>query len=322
VSYSPLPGIPPDLDLARFFDQDSKAGKMRKACYDLLLRHYRRDELPTNGRFVFYELEQEGALPKHDDSINPKTGERRVRKPSQDMADALMDLRKAGLIPWDWLTDETRDVSVWRYAGTAADYLRDSVDMVRLDLWDGEQPPLIISESRAVKGALEELAAQYLVPITATGGQCGGFTVTDIVPLLHDHRHVLYIGDYEQRGPADQIEGNTRRYIEQHAERFFDDRSWRKIALTDEQVNEDTETGERLRRLAIEKLDRRYKPARPYQAIECEALGQGAIVSLVRVNLDEELRWRGLEPLEAVQVREVAERQEMARRLAGMARRR
>jgi hypothetical protein len=273
VRYSPLPDIPPDLDLGRFFDQDTKAGTMRKACYDLLLRHYKGDELPTNGRFVFYELEQEGALPKHDDSINPKTGERRVRKPQQDMTDALMDLRQAGLLPWNWLTDETRDVSVWSYAGTAVDYLRDSVDLVRLDLWDGEEPPLTICESRAVKGALEDLAAQYLVPITATGGQCGGFTVTDIVLLLRYDRHVLYIGDYELRGPADQIEQNTRRYIEQHAERFFDDRSWRKIALTDAQVNEDSETGERLRRLAMEKLDRRYRPARQYQAIECEALG-------------------------------------------------
>jgi hypothetical protein len=59
VSYSPLPDIPPALDLAHFFDQDTKAEKMRKACYDLLLRHYRNEllrhdgtELPTNGRFV------------------------------------------------------------------------------------------------------------------------------------------------------------------------------------------------------------------------------------------------------------------------------
>jgi hypothetical protein len=81
-------------------------------------------------------------------------------------------------------------------------------------------------------------------------------------------------------------------------------------------VNEDSETAERLRSLKIEKLDRRYRPARPYQAIECEALGQGAIVSLVRADLDEELRLRGLGPLEAVQVREEAERREMARRLA------
>jgi hypothetical protein len=36
----PSPDIPPALDLAHFFDQDTKAEKMRKACYDLLLRHY------------------------------------------------------------------------------------------------------------------------------------------------------------------------------------------------------------------------------------------------------------------------------------------
>jgi hypothetical protein len=57
------------------------------------------------------------------------------------------------------------------------------------------------------------------------------------VPLLRGDRRVLYIGDYELRGPADQIEQNTRRYIEEHTRRTFAEGEWTKIALTEKQVH-------------------------------------------------------------------------------------
>ena len=98
----------------------------------------------------------------------------------------------------------------------------DAARYARIDAWAGAPPPLLICESRAVKGVLTTLAYEYLVPIVATGGQCGGFLVTDVAPLLEgNERRVLYIGDHELRGPADQIEANTRRYLEEHAEPRF-----------------------------------------------------------------------------------------------------
>jgi hypothetical protein len=154
----------------------------------------------------------------------------------------------------------------------------------------------------------------YLVPFTATNGQCGGFTVTDIVPLLTGNdRKVLYVGDHELRGPADQIEANTRRYIEKHADRTFDDKTWIKIALTEKQVK----ARPRLKRLTITKLDKRYKPPLAYQAIECEALGQGVLVQLIRKHLDRMLP----EPIEDVLERERAQRIKIAAALARIRRR-
>ena len=95
-----------------------------------------------------------------------------------------MHLRECGLVPWDWIEDETRSLSEWRYADTVLDYLLDTISSARMGLWQGEEPPLVICESRATMGVLRGLAYEYLVPITATNGQCGGFIVTDIVPLL------------------------------------------------------------------------------------------------------------------------------------------
>jgi hypothetical protein len=67
--------------------------------------------------------------------------------------------------------------------------------------------------------------------------------------------------------------------------------------------------------LAIVKEDRRYKPPRPYRAIECEAVGQAVLERILRKVLDGLLP----EPLERVQVREERQRKQMATLLQRMA---
>jgi hypothetical protein len=151
---------------------------------------------------------------------------------------------------------------------------------------------------------LERIAARYLAPITATGGQCAGHIVTEIVPPLRgNERKVLYLGDCEERGPGDQIEANTRRYIEEHANRVFTPATWIKVALTTGQVARSS----RLRKLAIDKLDNRYRPPRPYRAVECEAVGQAVLERMLQGRLDELLP----EPLARVQERETRQRRQL-----------
>jgi hypothetical protein len=282
-------------------DPESKAGRLQRACLELLREPHRKGDIPTNGRFLFYELEQRGVIPKKYDGINPNTGNKFARTPLQDVSVATMRLRESGLVPWSWIQDESRTLTVWRYADTVIDYSIDTVPEARIDLWAGELPPLIIFESRAAEGVFNDHAYEYLTPTTATGGQCGGHIVNEIVPLLKGNKRcVLYVGDYELRGPADQIEANTRRYIEEHTGRTFGPGEWTKIALTEKQVN----ASKRLQRLTIDKLDQRYKPAKHYEAIECEALGQGVLVRLIRKHLDSLLP----EPLDVVREREAAQR--------------
>ena len=49
---------------ANFFDPGTMIGRLRRACYEKLREHQRDGALPTNGRFIFYELEQNGVVPK------------------------------------------------------------------------------------------------------------------------------------------------------------------------------------------------------------------------------------------------------------------
>jgi hypothetical protein len=289
---------------------ESKRGRLQQACLDLIRQHESDGAIPTNGRFVFYELEQLGKIPKH---YLDEHGRERARTPAQDVSDALMVLRRIGLVPWEWITDETRELTEWEYALSVYQYVVNQQDYARIDCWAGEPPPLIICESRATKGVLERITGHYLCPITATNGQGGGFIVTDIVPKLEgNERQVLYIGDCEVGGPADQIEDNTRRRIEEHSGRAFAPDTWSRVALTREQVNRNP----RLRNLVIDKIDRRYKPPRPYQAIECEAVGQVALERMLRARLDALLP----EPLADVLVREEQQRTKIRRALARIAR--
>ena len=290
---------------------DSKKGKLQRACLALLQKHEREGTVPTNVTFLFYELEQRGVVPKH---YLDATGSKRARTPRQDSSDATMRLREHGLVPWWWLVDESRKLTTWRYAASAYDYVAESVERVRIDCWRGEPPPLVLCESRATAGVLDGIASDYLTPISGTGGQCGGHLVNKAVPLLvGNERKVLYLGDCEERGPGDQIEANTRHYIEEHAGRTFTAKTWIKVALTPEQVVRNS----RLRALTIDKVDNRYRPPRPYRAVECEALGQAVLERMLRRVLDRLIP----EPLDRVQVREQRQRAEVRTALAKLRKR-
>lgn len=269
----------------------SAKGQLQRAVLALLFEHQERGELPTNGRFVFYELEQAGVVSK------ARTG---ARRSDQNTSDALMFLRELGLVPWSWIVDETREIHDWLHAPTVWEFAVDSVKQARINPWQG-LPPLVICESRSLGGVLRPVVAEYVCPLAPTNGQCGGFLHTEVAPMLRDNdRLVLYLGDHDLSG--DQIEDNTRRVLEREAEREID---WQRIAITAGQIYERGLT-------PILKADCRYRPPREHEAWETEALGQTTVTALVREALNELLP----EPLDRVLERELAQRKAVAAFLA------
>jgi hypothetical protein len=275
--------------------EKSKAGRLRRALLRILDGH----PVPTSVRFLFYELEQAGEIPK---AYRYANGSKRARQPSQDVSDALTNLREAGLVPWEWIVDEGRTLVEWGYAASIAEHVRVLANQARLDAWAGAPPPLLITESRSLAGVLRETVAEYLCPIVATAGQSSGsLLAVEIAPLLREDpaRQVIYLGDYDFQG--DDIEAATRRRLEKHVGQQLD---WGRLALTAQQVQQFGLT-------PIEKTDHRFRPPRRYEAVETEALRQDVIVSLLSEKLDSLLP----RPLDDVRVREQAQRQQLARYL-------
>jgi hypothetical protein len=136
---------------------------------------------------LFYELVQAGVIPKSAPG---------ARRADQNTIEALTHLREAGLVPWDWIIDETRELTQWRTASSVAEYVADAARHASIDRWDGLPAPLIICESRSLAGALRDTASSYACPIASTNGQVRGFLVTKVAPSLRHRQRVLYLGEF------------------------------------------------------------------------------------------------------------------------------
>jgi hypothetical protein len=123
-------------------------------------------------------------------------------------------LRENRIVPWRWITDETRTLTDWDHAPTVLDYMLDAVGYARINPWGVELPPLILCESAATAAVLRyAVAADYVAPISGVRGQAAGFLRNEIAPrLAGNDRPVLYLGDLDRSG-AD-IEANAQRVLE------------------------------------------------------------------------------------------------------------
>jgi hypothetical protein len=264
----------------------SKIGALRDLLFNLLQEHARDGTIPTNNRFLFYELVQRGQLSKE------KTG---VRRADQNLHDALIDIREDGRIPWDWIIDETRSLEDYTGYNSIKDGVLARLPYIGIDPWRS-RPPMIVTESRSLAGVLRHIVVEYRARIASTNGQCGGFLRTNIAPKLIAGDRVIYLGDLDLAG--DHIEANTRRVLERE---IGGELVWERLALTQEQVREYDLP-------VIIKRDRRYKDNRPHRAVETEAISQRVLIDILRARLDHLLP----EPLTRVQEREARQRRQLA----------
>jgi len=137
--------------------------------------------------------------------------------------------------------------------------------------------------------------------IAPVGGHCTGFLRTIAAKLSPGDTVAMSV----TATCVALIEANTRKVLEQL---IGSELNWTRVALTDEQI-----ARYHLEEFRIMKPDRRYKPTRYEPAIECEALQQHIIVTIVREWLESLLP----EPLERVHEREVRQRKRLHASLVG-----
>jgi hypothetical protein len=265
--------------LRGFLSPTRGIGVHRRHGLVLLLEHQRDGQLPTSGRFLFYEGVQRGWISKAAPEIKP--GKKMARRAGQDFSDGLRDLRKEGLVGWPALADETRvleqpftHATVLAHLLALLDDMHEGTRLV-LDPWTGRRAPMVLCESRSLMGVLRQVLRDYRVRFGATNGQAGGFLHVNVAPALEAGDQVLYLGDLDLAGER-HIEANTRRVLERQVGRL----AWERLALTRDQVRD--------KHLSpIVKTDGRFKGTRGvHEAFECEALSQATIVQLVRERLD------------------------------------
>jgi len=164
----------------------------------LLEEHRREGTIPTSHRFLFYELVARSIIAKHAD------GKSRADALSNRILTALRD---EGIIPWEWIADETRSLNDYSEPDKIGPAWLSNLRLMRLNPWKPRRPPFILTESRSLAVVLDNLAYEYRTLVAATNGQCGGFLHTDVAPKLRPRQRVLYLGDYNLAG--NDIEYNT-----------------------------------------------------------------------------------------------------------------
>ena len=114
----------------------------------------------------------------------------------------LLIAREQGIIPWEWIVDETRElerVSTW---DDPEQYARAVARSYRRDFWN-QQPHRVQvwSEKGTVRGVLAPVLDQYAVGFLPVGGFSSGTKAHDIAED-DDGRDliVLYAGDFDPSG--------------------------------------------------------------------------------------------------------------------------
>ncbi len=145
---------------------------------------------PITGRGVGYKLFTQGLIPSME-----RNEMRRVYR-------LLLKAREQGIIPWDWIVDETRAferVPTW---ADPDEYARVTVRDYRRDFWD-QQPVRceVWSEKGTVRGVLQPVLDEYPVGFRVMHGFSGATTVYDVAQD-DDGREliVIYVGDLDPSG--------------------------------------------------------------------------------------------------------------------------
>ncbi|MFI4977365.1 MAG: hypothetical protein ACHQC8_01610 [Solirubrobacterales bacterium] len=244
---------------------DSKAYRCQQALLNRINEHRNDGSIPTSNHFLYYEITGRGILPKG-------------KRTEAELTRQCMNLRLMGLIDWDEITDDTRKVESFEGYDTFTEGVQNALRWIKLNPWVGspwgDEPPLVLTESRSLSGVLEPPTAKYRAIISSVNGQCGGHLHTKLASVLEVPRPVLFLGDLDWHGGS--IEDNARGVLED----IVGPLDWKRIAITKKQTKnikpirkngEDTYETEMLGQTTLVKLlERELKKLLPQPLAEIE----------------------------------------------------
>jgi len=177
-----------------YFESGPKKGRGRtQRSLDLIKAMYEiaDDSQPITGRGVGYKLFSLNLIPSMDRNVMVGTVYR-----------LLKEAREEGIIPWEWIVDESRDLEQVATWDNPADYMRSVARSYRRDFWQ-QQPERIEvwSEKGTIRGVLQPVLDEYGVGFRVMHG-FGSATVINDISQTDDDRPltILYVGDFDPSG--------------------------------------------------------------------------------------------------------------------------
>jgi hypothetical protein len=179
---------------------------------------------PITGRGIGYKLFTQKLIPSMS------------RQSMRVVYRLLLHAREEGVIPWEWIVDETRcaeRVATWDNPEAYSKYVAQSY---RRDFWNHQPRRVEVwSEKGTVRGVLAPVLDEYQVTFRALHGFNSATQVWDIAQDDDGRELVaLYVGDYDPSGMC-MSEVDLPRRLEEYDGNHVE---VRRIALTKEQLRD------------------------------------------------------------------------------------
>ena len=246
---------------------------------------------PQSVRHVFYRLtDPRLAVPVEKTEHGYKQVQQR-----------LTSMRKAGGIPYGWISDATRrGYHVPTFAG-AADFLRAVAGQYRAQVWpDTPYHVEVWTESRSIAGVVQDVCREAAVSLYPAGGFSSlslVYEAAEHIRRIADGREVivLYAGDFDPAGLL--IDRDICNKYEAHGVAL----TFRRLAVNAEQIARyDLPTKPR------KATDRRRPDIR--ETVECEALPAAELRRILRQTIEE---YMPAHTLNAIRAAEESEREQL-----------
>ncbi len=147
---------------------------------------------PISVRGVCYKLFVDGYI----DSMATKNCARVSR--------TLTDARENGIIPWEWIVDESRQMECTPHWSNLEEYARVIERSYRRDFWaDQQYKVILISEKGTIAGVIRPVLEEYGVPFMVAHGFTSSTKAHELADqVIADPREhkFLYIGDHDPSG--------------------------------------------------------------------------------------------------------------------------
>lgn len=156
-----------------------------------VLRTFDQQGTPMTVRGLFYALEMLGLVPKSE------AGYRQV-------CYQVLQMRRRGVIPFDFISDGTRYVLKPRtYSGLGA-YLQRGQEAYRRALWDNQRDYVEVwCEKDAIAGILHQITEPWDVALYVARGypsETFCYTAADCLKAQDKPAHIYYFGDMDPSG--------------------------------------------------------------------------------------------------------------------------
>jgi hypothetical protein len=212
--------------MSEHFGTGTKKGRgMAQQSLDLIdaMNAIAKAAQPITGRGVGYKL-----FIAHLIASMEKAQMRRVYR-------LLKEAREQGIIPWEWIVDETRELERTATWDNPAEYAQCVAQSYRRDFWN-QQPHRVQvwSEKGTVRGVLQPVLDKYAVGFLAVHGFSSATAAHDTAedddgrPLI-----ILYVGDYDPSGLFMSEEDLPARFSKYDGDHI----TLKRIALTPKQLS-------------------------------------------------------------------------------------